>query len=214
MGEPYAVWGHVPVYLRELDKSEFARDFVIPNPDPPQMLQQYDANGVSLFSSIKVNVDPKYHEVMAWHERQMREGVDLAVKVSPNGMNIIPAEGFYIVVTRYRTFHEQKGGFGSKVEIREDVSGLSFGQAKHDPYIWPVVDISDYRKLDEVGMDFNPYPDLFVRLALVLPKTWERWLRERRLKRWKPVPEWLVQIRTSRGRRRPPAAPAAPASTG
>src|SRR5579862_5835520 len=158
MGKPYALWGHVPVYLCELDRSEFMRDFVIPNRDPPQKeLQQYDENGLPLIPGIIVSLQPRYYEVMVWHERQMREGVDSGIRASPNAMSTVPADGFYIVVERYRTFHEQKGGFGSTVEIREDVSELSFGKTAdlirektgRFPDIPPVFKVRDYREFDD-----------------------------------------------------------------
>lgn len=203
MREPDAMWGHVPVFIRDPGTSrpqgyapapwdQFYQDYVIPRKEPKRELRPvYDSNGVSIFYPIGIDLDPKYAEAIAWHKRQLREGVQNGIVAYPGGMRMVPATGFFISVRR-----EAYGNrtIWSRVELREDLSGMAFGK-KEILHFDPVACASSSFGIDSVESDHNSFPELFGNIVAYLPKAWPCWLKQRRLIRWKPVPEWLAALR-------------------
>jgi hypothetical protein len=107
-------------------------------------------------------------------------------------MRMVPAKGFFISVRReaYGDRH-----FGSRAELREDLACMTFGE-KEFLHVEPVAVASSPLGIDHVGGDGNPFPELIGNIVAYFPTALARWLKERRLKRSKPVPEWLAGPRS------------------
>jgi hypothetical protein len=210
MSAPYAMWDHVPVYIRDPGTSNlqgstlatwdmFLRDYLLPPTKPAQTQSPpRQPNTVPTFSPIEINIDDeKYNRAIAWHKQQLRDGVRDGIAANREAMAVVPPNGFYVTVRRHAF---GRGTFSDYVELREDVSTLTFSTAR--PRFEPVISIwSDSLSIDTVGSDYNSLPELFDRLSSRIPKAWQEWLAKRRLKRWKPIPTWLLDIRAQRKRR-------------
>jgi hypothetical protein len=145
---------------------------------------------VSIFYPIEIDLDPKYEEAIVWQKRQLREGVRDGIAAHPGGMRMVPAKGFFISVKREAYGNRE---FGSRVELSEDLAGMTSGKGSAMSNRFAVA--SSSLGIDHVGGDGNPFPELFGNIVAYLPTAWPRWLKERRLKRRKPVPEWLGAMR-------------------
>ena len=205
MRERYAFWGQLPVYLEPLGL-EFMGDFTIgSHTTPPQIAD----DGTTIFYPITIETKPEYDRLPEWHDRQLREGVDEGIRRHPGGPPIIPASGFFLVAGRYRGrylstapgYEADEVSVVSELTLYENWSGLNFGKKVRDAHQACIACAADRRGLETLGGDYNPFPDLFAQLVSYLPTAWPRWVKERRLKRWTPVPEWLVAIKAQRRKR-------------
>jgi hypothetical protein len=205
MRERYATWGHLPVYLEPLS-DEFMGDFTIgSHTTPPQIAD----DGTTIFYPITIETKPEYLRMPEWHDRQLREGVDEGIRRHPGGPPIIPASGLFLVAERRRGsyvstapgYEAEEVSVISELSLYEAWSGMNFGKKGRPVYQDWITRAADTRGLETLGGDYNPFPDLFGQLASYLPTAWPRWAQERRLKRWTPVPEWLVAIKAQRRKR-------------
>jgi hypothetical protein len=193
--EPDAYWGHLPVYIASLDK-EFTLDVVIGSVQP-----------TSPFDPIQIILAPEWDHLPQWHLEQAQHAVTDAIQLYPDAMEAIP-QGFYLSLTRrrYVEFTERDGASTARTHVSGTVT---LYESIHALQTKQRISRAEYRVGDEwhsgplklLASNFNPYPELLRRLADRLSTHWERWLTQRRRKRWKPVPEWLVQLRASRKRR-------------
>lgn len=174
---------------------QFYRDYVIPRRERKQPpLPTHDSDGVAIFYPIEIDLDPKYEEAIEWHKLQLKEGVRDGITANVGGMKTIPAKGFYVLVKR-EAYGDKR--VISLVELRENLAGLTFGK-REVLHVSPVTYASSSASIDQVGSDYNPFPELFANVVAYLPAAWPRWLKERRLKRWKPVPDWLTEVRAKK----------------
>jgi hypothetical protein len=195
MDRPYVRWGHVPVYVRAIDQ-EFIRVFVrgVVPPDPKS--QKPD----DFPSPIMLDVTPEWESIPSWHERQAEAAINAAIKAYPDGLKIIPSKGFYVSVWRRWTPGVQKPdipapeGRSSAVSRSARIRGISTS-AGSATILWEVTESRDFRGVRWLGQDFNPYPELFSQIISGLRRAWLDWVARRRLKRWKPEPGWLVDLR-------------------
>jgi len=199
--ERRAFWGHLPVYLRPFD-IEFMRDFTIGSHSKPAEIAD---DGTTKFYPIIIETKPEYDLLPEWHDKQLREGVDEGIRRHPGGPPLIPATGFFLVARRRRGhpsgYEGEQASVFSELTLYENWSGLNFGKKGRPAYQPPITEASDRRGIDSLGGNYNPFPDLFGQLASYLPTAWPRWVKERRLKRWAPVPDWLLGIKAQRRKR-------------
>jgi hypothetical protein len=131
-----------------------------------------------------------------WHIAQLKDAGRLAEEKHSALLRIIPSSGFYAKVLRglisdwpgNRPFDR----FITILFIDEDVDGLSIPQKS-----WCEAVFRGYRfqPIEELGQPENKVHELFDEFAAGFASSWPAFLKQRRRKRWKPIPKWLLEIR-------------------
>jgi hypothetical protein len=146
---------------------------------------------------VVCDVFEKQEEHQAWHVGQVRAAVENISNARPDVLATIPQTGFYILALRGQSQNlDDQPRLISTIIICEDTDDI-----ESRTVTMKIASGCDYAPISEWGASRNPYIQLLNQLADDLPRGWREWLKWRRLRRWKPVPLWLVAIRNERPRR-------------
>lgn len=124
-----------------------------------------------------------------WYRRQLRAVLTQAGPIPKESLASIPATGFYIRVVAGVAKDELICAF----LLVENLDAYTSDQAMELAILQRTV----HHPLSELGTDANPFAELFDGADVKVAARWEHYLRWRRRKRWKPVPEWLVELRAA-----------------
>jgi hypothetical protein len=205
MLEPCAWWGHVPVYVSGL-RQEFFEAFGLGEIPLDIMTMTERLTETQM-------TDPQWLSLRTWHERQAKNAVEAAIKTYPSAMSPIPEKGFYVVVRRSwaprnpvfvngkRRNSGNDGTVINWVEVLENMKDIEIG--RRHCYIENLYGPCNFMDADRLCTEFDPYPELFSKVASNLPGRWPEWVKWRRRKRWKPTPQWLVDLRQAARSRKP-----------
>jgi hypothetical protein len=132
----------------------------------------------------------KVKEHRDWYKSNLQAALEKTPPEHSQVLRAIPTNGFYV---KFYSGFESTDVVASGFQLLEDleqftspqsipVTSIAFGTVYYSPSI--------------LGTADNPLLDLFPKAILGLPKHWEFYLSWRRRCHWKPVPEWLVKLRT------------------
>jgi hypothetical protein len=120
-------------------------------------------------------------------------------------LRIIPRNGFYAKVLRGLISDRSSGRpfdrFITVLFFDEDLDGLSM---PHKSWCDDVFRGYRFQPIEELGQPENKIHELFDEFAAGFGSSWQAFLKQRRRKRWEPIPEWLVKLRAeeSKAKRR------------
>src|ERR1017187_3207342 len=108
---------------------------------------------------------------------------------------LIPPKGFYAQAVSGTIRNELL----SAVSIEENIEDLV---SPKDIARYHVVFAAHYKSVGALEVGENPFVITLSEIASRLPAEWSQYLSRRRRQHWKPVPGWLVNLRTEERKRK------------